>query len=132
MGYNKAVLMGRLTATPELKRTNTGYAVTSFSIAVDRNFARQGEEKSVDFINIVAWRQTAEFICKWFVKGNMILIDGEIQTRNYEDKNGQKRIAFEVLANNVSFCGEKVTVPETVAAAQTETQTSIDDDSLPF
>ena len=102
---NSVVLMGRLTAAPELKKTQSGLSVTTFSIAVDRNYRR--EERQTDFINIVAWRQTAEFICNYFKKGQMIAVEGSIQTRNYEDRNGNKRTAFEVVANNVSFCGEK-------------------------
>ncbi len=102
---NSVVLMGRLTAAPECKKTNSGISVTSFSIAVDRNYRR--EEKQTDFINIVAWRQTADFICNYFKKGQMIAIEGSIQTRSYEDKNGNKRTVFEVIANNVSFCGDK-------------------------
>ena len=102
---NSVVLMGRLTAAPELKKTQSGLSVTTFSIAVDRNYRR--EERQTDFINIVAWRQTAEFICNYFKKGQMIAVEGSIQTRNYEDRNGNKRTAFEVVDNNVSFCGEK-------------------------
>ena len=99
---NNVTLMGRLTKTPELKTTTSGIEVTSFSIAVDRNFDRE----KTDFINIVAWRKTAEFICKYFRKGDMIAITGEIQTRDYEDKSGQKRNAVEVIANQVYFCGK--------------------------
>ena len=103
---NTVVLMGRITATPELKKTTSGISVVSFSVAVDRNY-RSGNERQTDFINVVAWRQTAEFICNYFKKGQMIAVEGSIQTRNYEDRNGNKRTAFEVVANNVSFCGEK-------------------------
>ena len=98
--------MGRLTANPELKKTQSDKSVTSFTVAVDRNYASNGERQA-DFINVVAWRQTAEFICRYFGKGQMIAVEGSIQTRNYEDKNGNKRTAFEVVANNVSFCGER-------------------------
>ena len=100
---NRSALMGRLTADPELKTTQNGNSVTSFTIAVDRSY-KKGE---VDFINIVAWRKTAEFICNYFSKGSMIAVDGRIQTRRYEDRNGNKRTAFEVLADEVSFCGGK-------------------------
>lgn len=79
----------------------------SFSIAVDRTYTPKGEERKADFIDIVAWRQTAEFICKYFQKGSMIAIDGSIQTRSYQDKQGSNRTKVEVLANNVSFCGAK-------------------------
>lgn len=99
--------MGRLTEAPELKTTNSGVAVTSFCIAVERNYAPKGQERETDFIRITAWRQTAEFVCKYFTKGSMIAVQGSIQTRNYEDRNGNKRTAFEIVADNVSFCGSK-------------------------
>lgn len=104
---NCAIIMGRLTADPELRTTGSGISVTSFSVAVDRRFQRQGEEKQTDFINVVAWRQTAEFVTRYFHKGSMIAVQGSIQTRNYEDKNGNKRTAVEIVADNVSFCGSK-------------------------
>lgn len=104
---NCAVIMGRLTADPELRTTASGISVTSFSVAVDRSFVRAGEERQTDFINVVAWRQTAEFVTRFFRKGSMIAVQGSIQTRNYEDKNGNKRTAFEIVADNVSFCGSK-------------------------
>lgn len=104
---NIVALMGRLTHTPELKTTQNGTSVCSFSIAVDRTYTPKGEERKADFIDIVAWRQTAEFICKYFQKGSMIAIDGSIQTRSYQDKQGSNRTKVEVLANNVSFCGAK-------------------------
>lgn len=104
--FNLVVLTGRLTADPELKTTPNGISVTSFSIAVGRRY-RAGEEAQTDFINIVAWRQTAEFITKYFKKGSMIGIEGSIQTRRYTDKNGNNRTAFEVVANNVQFVESK-------------------------
>ncbi len=104
---NCAVLMGRLVADPELRTTTSGISVTSFRIAVDRSFVRQGEERQADFIDIVAWRQTAEFVSRYFRKGSMIAVQGSIQTRSYEDKQGNKRTAVEVVADNVSFCGSK-------------------------
>ena len=104
--FNLGVLTGRLTADPELKTTQSGISVTSFSIAVDRRY-RAGEEKQTDFINVVAWRQSAEFVAKYFKKGNMIGIEGSIQTRKYTDKNGNNRPAFEVVANNVQFVETK-------------------------
>ena len=104
---NCAVIMGRLVAAPELRTTTSGKSVTSFCVAVDRSYVRQGEERQTDFINVVAWRQTAEFITRYFHKGSMIAVQGSIQTRSYEDKNGNKRTAVEVLAGNVSFCGSK-------------------------
>ena len=104
--FNLVVLTGRLTADPELKTTQNGTNVTSFSIAVERRY-RSGEERQTDFINIVAWRQTAEFITKYFKKGSLIGIEGAIQTRRYQDKNGNNRTAFEVIANNVQFVESK-------------------------
>jgi len=104
---NVVAIMGRLVADPELRTTPQGTNVCSFRIACDRNFVRQGEQRQADFIDIVAWRQTAEHICKYFQKGSMIAIEGSIQTRSYQDKQGSNRTKVEVLANNVSFCGAK-------------------------
>lgn len=104
---NIAALMGRLVADPELKHTSSNIAVCSFRIAVDRNIADSSGERKADFIDIVAWRNAAEFVCKYFTKGQMIAVNGRIQTRNYEDKNGNKRTAVEVVAENVNFCGSK-------------------------
>lgn len=105
MGLNVVVLMGRLTADPELKHTQSGVSVLSFCLAVDRNFSK--EERKSDFIDIVAWRGTAEFIYKYFHKGSMIALAGNLQARNYEDKNGNKRTAYEVVANEVHFAGSQ-------------------------
>ena len=104
--FNLVVLTGRLTADPELKTTPNGVPVTSFSIAVNRSY-RAGEEQQTDFINIVAWRQRAEFISKYFTKGSLIGIEGSIQTRRYQDKNGNNRTAFEVVVNNAHFVESK-------------------------
>ena len=104
--FNLVVLTGRLTADPELKTTQSGIPVTTFSIAVNRNY-RSGEVQQTDFINIVAWRQRAEFITKYFKKGSMIGIEGSIQTRRYQDKNGNNRTAFEVVVNNAQFVESK-------------------------
>ena len=100
--FNFVVLTGRLTADPELKTTQSGVSVVSFCVAVQRQY-KSGEDPITDFINIVAWRHTAEFVTKYFHKGNMIGIEGSIQTRKYTDKDGNNRTAFEVLANNVQF-----------------------------
>ena len=100
---NVVVLMGRLVADPQLRQTTQSTNVASFRIAVDRNFARQGEQRQADFIDIVAWRQTAEFVSKYFQKGSPIIVEGSLQTRSYQDKNGNNRTAVEVVANNVSF-----------------------------
>lgn len=100
---NKAILMGRLTRDPELKFTQQGTPVVSFNIAVDRNYSGQGGEKQTDFIPVTAWRKTAEFISQWFTKGQMIVVFGSVQSRNWEDKNGNKRTSIEVLADEVQF-----------------------------
>lgn len=104
---NVVAIMGRLVYDPELKTTTQGTSVCSFRIACDRNRAAKGEERKADFIDVVAWRQTAEFICKYFQKGSMIAIEGSLQTRQYQDKSGNNRTAVEVVANNVSFAGPK-------------------------
>lgn len=100
--FNLVVLTGRLTATPELKTSATGLNVCSFCIAVERPY-KSGEDRQADFINCVAWRQTAEFISKYFQKGKMIGIEGKIQTRKYTDKNGFNRSVFEVIVDNAQF-----------------------------
>lgn len=103
---NRVVLMGRITQELELKSTQSGVSVLSFTVAVERNFVKQGEEKQADFITCVAWRQQAEFISKYFGKGRMIAIEGNLRTRNYEDKNGSKHYVTEVYVDSVSFTGE--------------------------
>ena len=104
---NVVALMGRLVADPELRTTNSGTEVCSFRIACDRSFVRQGEQRQADFIDIVAWRHQAEFVTKYFQKGSLIAIEGSLQTRQYEDKNGNKRTAVEVVANGINFAGPK-------------------------
>jgi single-strand DNA-binding protein len=103
---NNVVLCGRLTAAPELKTTNNGQSVTAFTIAVERRFLKDGERQT-DFINCVAWRNTAEFISKHFIKGDPIAVTGEIQTRKYQDKNGNSRVAVEVVIDNARFVPSK-------------------------
>ncbi len=104
--FNTVILSGRLTANPELKTTNGGKSVCNITIAVERKF-KQGAEKPTDFIDIVAWGNTAEFVSKYFSSGQMIGVEGAIQTRKYTDKNGNNRTAFEILASNVQFMGYK-------------------------
>ena len=105
---NHIVLMGRLTRDPELRRTGTGIAVASFSIAVDRDFgSKETGEKETDFIDIVAWRNTAEFVSKYFTKGRMAVVSGRLQIRNWNDKDGNKRRSAEVVADNVYFGDSK-------------------------
>ena len=102
--FNKVILIGNMTADPELKQTTGGVSVCSFSIAVNRRFAKADQaQQNVDFINIVTWRQQAEFVARYFRKGNPILICGQLQTRNWTDNQGQKRYATEVVADEVSF-----------------------------
>lgn len=103
---NSVQLIGRLTVDPELRHTQSDIATTRFSIAVDRR-VKAGEERQADFINIVAWRQTAEFVCKYFSKGQRIALTGRIQTGSYTDRDGNKRYTFEVWAENVEFCESK-------------------------
>ena len=104
---NRVILMGRLVSDPELKTTPNGVSVTSFRIAVDRNYVKSGEERKADFIDIVAWRGQAEFICKYFGKGSMIAVEGQLQTRTYQAKDGTNRYVVEVVVDNVSFTGER-------------------------
>ena len=104
---NHIVLMGRLTRDPELRRTGSGVAVASFTLAVDRDYAAQGAEKETDFVDIVAWRNTAEFVSKYFAKGRMAVVTGRLQIRNWQDKEGNKRRSAEVVADNVYFGDSK-------------------------
>lgn len=130
---NSVVIMGRLTAAPELKTTNSGVSVTSFTVAVDRRFQKQGEDKQADFLNVVAWRQTADFVCNYFNKGSMIAVQGELQTRSYKDKDGNKRTATEIVADNVSFCGgKKDSAAAEPAGGDNYDYTAASDDDLPF
>lgn len=107
MALNHCVIMGRITRDLELKQTQGDVSFINFTVAVDRSFVKQGEERQSDFIDCVAWRQQAEFIAKYFGKGRLIAVEGELQTRNYEDKNGTKHKVTEIVVSNVSFTGEK-------------------------
>ena len=104
---NHVVEMGRLTRDPELRRTQSGTSVTSFSIAVERDFKGQDGEKATDFFDVVAWRATAEFVCKYFSKGRMIVVDGQLQSRKWQDKDGNNRTSIEIVANNCYFGDSK-------------------------
>lgn len=104
---NVVAIMGRLVADPELRTTPAGLSVCRFRIACDRSYVQQGQERQADFIDIVAWRQRAEFVSQYFQKGSMIAIEGSLQTRQYQDKQGNNRTAVEVVANNISFAGAK-------------------------
>lgn len=134
MDFNLTVLTGRLTADPELKYTQNNIPVTSFNIAVNRR-VKQGEENQADFITIVAWRQTAEFVAKYFQKGSKIGIEGAIQTRRYQDKDGNNRTAFEVVANNVRFVESKNSGGANAPAVENNTPDFVPvdpDGDLPF
>lgn len=104
--YNKITLMGRIVADPELKTSQNGITYARFRIAVNRRFHSKNEENKVDFFNVTAWRSTAEFICKYFGKGSMIMIDGEMQTQQYKDRNGKQAAWYEVAVDRVCFTGE--------------------------
>lgn len=104
---NRIILMGRLTRDPELRRTGSGTAVTSFSLAVDRDFKSQSGEKETDFIDVVAWRSTAEFVAKYFTKGRMAIVEGRLQIRPWTDKDGNNRRSAEVVADNIYFGDSK-------------------------
>ena len=104
---NKIFIMGRLTRDPELRRTQSGTPVTSFSLAVDRDFKSQSGEKETDFIDVVAWRQTAEFVARYFTKGRMAVVEGRLQIRDWQDRDGNKRRSAEVVADNVYFGDSK-------------------------
>ena len=133
---NHVVIMGRLTKQPELRRTGSGIAVTSFTLAVDRDFSnKESGEKETDFIDCVAWRNTAEFVNKYFSKGSMAVVSGKLQIRSWTDKDGNKRRSAEVLADNVYFGEAKRSdsyTPATSAAAQDFETIEGDDEKLPF
>ena len=141
---NTVVLMGRLTYEPELRKTPSSVSVLRFQLAVERSYQKNNEEKQTDFIDCVAWRQTAEFISKYFHKGNMLAVEGAVQTNNYTDKNGANRKQVEVLVNNASFCGSKnengAGAPQggymqsepTHANKDIDFEEIVDDDDLPF
>lgn len=124
---NKAILMGRLTADPEIKQTPNGVAVARFTIAVNRRFAKEGQQQA-DFINCVAWRNQADFIGKYFRKGNMAAIEGSIQTSSWNGEDGKKRYTTEVIADEVYFTGEKTNGGQ----SQNQGFIEIDDSDLPY
>ena len=104
---NKVILLGRLTKDPELRQTQGGVPVCRFTVAVDRRYQKQGEEKQTDFIGCVAWRQQAEFVAEYFAKGHRICCEGSIQTRSWTDESGKKQYATEVVVDNVEFAQSK-------------------------
>ena len=138
---NRAILMGRLTRDPELRQTPNNVSVATFSLAVDRNYQADKNNKQTDFINIVAWRHTAEFVSKYFTKGQLVAVEGSIQTRSYQDKDGNNRTVFEVVADQVYFAEKKQN--GNASEKQEEPQENFDvndfeefdagdDDDLPF
>lgn len=137
---NSVCLMGRLTADPELKSTQSGVSVCSFRIAVDRTYTPKGQEKQTDFINIVTWRSTAEFVSRYFRKGQLVAVQGSIQTSQYTDRDGNKRTAFDVVADNVFFAEKKAESGETKQGAgydhspdiQGDFEEIVGNDELPF
>ena len=135
---NTVALMGRLAADPELKTTQSGIAVTSFRIAVDRTYQPKDQEKITDWIDVVAWRNTAEFVARYFHKGSMIAVQGSIQTRSYTDRDGNRRTAVEVVADNVFFGESKrdsaggATKPAPSVSAPDDFEEISGDDELPF
>ena len=137
---NTAIIMGRICNDIELRQTPSSVSVTRFTVAVDRAYTKQGEEKKTDFINVICWRQTAEFVSRYFKTGSMIAIQGSIQTGSYE-KDGIKRNTFEIVADNVSFCGSKndgnnssQNEPQATCTANDsdDFMAIADDDDLPF
>ena len=129
---NKCFLLGRMTKDPEIRRTNGGTAVTSFTLAVDRDFKTNGE-KETDFIEVVAWRNTAEFVSKYFSKGRMAIVEGRLQIRDWTDKNGNKRRTAEVVADNVYFGDSKKENKQEPEYKQADlSEISEEDGELPF
>ena len=131
---NRIIVMGRLTADPELRRTGTGIAVTSFTVAVDRDYSgKDGGEKETDFIDCVAWRSTGEFVEKYFTKGRMAVVSGRLQVRSYTDKDGNKRRTAEIIADSVYFGDSKNSNAGGVPApAQSFAPYDVSDSELPF
>ena len=126
---NRCIIMGRLTRSPELRRTQSGKAVTSVTLAVDRDFKGQNGEKETDFIDIVAWGNTAEFLCNYFSKGRMTVVEGRLQIRDWTDKDGGKRRSAEIVAERVYFADSKRDQEVTAPAFE---ELDEDDGNLPF
>lgn len=129
---NHIVIMGRLTRAPELRKTQSGTPVASFTLACERDFAAQGADKETDFIDVCAWRYTAEFVEKYFSKGQMAIVTGRLQIRNWEDKNGNKRRSAEILADHVYFGEGKKDRAETYEPQGGFSEITGDDPDLPF
>lgn len=136
---NHVVIMGRMVRDPELRQLDNGTSVTSFSVAVERNYVdKTTNERQADFLNVVAWRQTADFVYKYFHQGDMIALEGSLQSRKYTDKDGNNRIAIEIVASNISFCGGKnggnanTATTNDAPATMVANAPSEDNDELPF
>ena len=136
---NHVVIMGRMVRDPELRQLDNGTSVTSFSVAVERNYVdKTTNERQADFLNVVAWRQTADFVCKYFHQGDMIALEGSLHSRKYTDKDGNNRIAIEIVASNISFCGGKnggnanTATTNDAPATMVANAPSEDNDELPF
>ena len=139
MALNKVIMTGRLTANPELKKTQTDVSVASFSLAVQRNFKNGSGEYDTDFLNLVAWRSQAEFLCKYFDKGQLVTVVGSLTSRRYEDAEGHKRTAYEVVCDEVMFAeskGDKQQAPSftppTAAGGNDVAFEEFDDEEVPF
>ena len=135
MSVNVAVIMGRLTKDPELRYTTNNTAVLYFTVAVDRAYSKPGEERQADFIDVVAWSKTAEFVDRYFEKGQKIIVEGSLQTRTYTDKNGNKRKAVELVARQVHFAeGKKQqnTMPEPSDSDMPDGYAKVEDLDVPF
>lgn len=125
---NKIIIMGRLTRDPELRRTGSGTAVTSFSLACDRDFKSRSGDKETDFIEVVAWKNTAEFVSKYFGKGRMAVVEGRLQTRDWTDREGGKRVATEIVADNVYFGDSKRDSDSGTASSYSDTLSGMTQD----
>ena len=129
---NKIILMGRLTRDPDLRKTQGGTSVASFSLAVERDFKDQSGEKETDFIDIVAWRGLADMVCKYFSKGRMMAVEGRLQIRDWTDQNGNKRRSAEVIAENVYFADSKKAVSDSDTAGEDFREVPEEEGELPF
>lgn len=129
---NRVTVMGRLTRDPELRRTQSGTAVASFSLAVERNFKTQSGEREADFFDVITWRNTAEFVSKYFTKGRMAVVEGRLQARNYTDKNGNNRKAVEIVADNVYFGDSKKGDADAPEESPRPDEPPMPDEDLPF
>lgn len=129
---NKVIIMGRMANDPELRTTQNGISVTSFTVAVDRPKLSKDEERKTDWIDVVAWRSTAEFVCKYFHKGDPIVVNGTLQSRNWEDKEGNKRKNIEVQADGVEFVPRTKETEKSEKPKENDEFMAVDDEDLPF